>query len=1262
MKRMKKTLSVLLSTMLVMVSVCLPLSITASAWEARTNEVDLRLGLLNDTHITKTGSGEALNITALTTLKTLGMEKLAFVGDNVYYTTATDDPSTDREGYNKLWNGLTTAGWEKADVLAFAMGNHEFPQGSQNDATTSAKAIERFETEYGPRNQHVEYKDFHMITGGPETYSNNHSRAMEKYYMEEIDKALCEDSTNETEERITVYDNKTADDTSDDTLAVVYEGGTPNSTKPVFLFLHQPMGNTLSNGSNSLYSAEFKAFLAARPQVIFITAHMHRLGQHPEVICQDAGFTAFQSPMTAGGYQSQWGYTKESEINDSMCSQGSFLEVKDNVVYLYRIDYKNGTYIGEPFVVDIPAIVADRLTEETTDDYNHMPYTTAARNAVTSTAAFPEGATVTAATSGKAVSVTFPNTATMTSYDEVQQDNFIRGYKVEVKLGNSVVGTSEFQADFWKAPANRAASYSKSIGGLMAGTEYTANVYPRMPFGAYGTPISTTFATEAEELDDDSIRYEIEDHCPVTKLNVETEFASGEGLCISAQGGITSGSKVLERTDVTDAEGNQISTFTFDIPVEIPVDGQYGVEMVMGYMASGKYVSKVSMILDKDTSNIVLATNESKGDEYRSPYATYPWEEHIPLYHYTAADQTLTAGAHTVTVSVDLPTATDSEQPFLFAADYIEFIPRTAIIDLTATERIEAEDYISGIVLNEVNDKGTEDTSDDVYQTYSPDVFSSSRASGGKVARFDSSGTDTTSYITIEDYADMTIPIYVAEEGYYEMEYVICQLPDIAIYLDDASGTKLNTKYSRAYDKLKNESGTKYSYFSSTWAYAHIDTVEDVYLPAGNHNIIIRVFKRGVKDIAQYIDYIQFKPATDRLAANGALHYEAEDYYSKFIGNTNKLGNNALASGGKFVYRGSGSAFSFSFLFAVAEAGTYQVEIVAAAGGAMSATTVAIDNGEAKTLTSITNKGTIFTQSYYTLAKRVMSVELTAGLHELIFNVPARTSGGTAYAFDYIHISKAVDEVVTQNDATRIEFEKYTDMDKNTDARIKGVASGDAMVYNNYRTSGDPTIQAEVEIRDSGYYNIEYLVGNRSLYSAPNNVATVNIYLGDKLIGTNDGTHYENLYSQCVKDDAGTIVSGFWYGTSKMCRYIKDAVWLDAGVYTLDADVVSAKSHPAGHMMNYQMDYIEFRPVDAMVELGTNFVTAHINSKDAMNGKAILAVYNGKNLVRTVVEDITNGRYVNLTAVVSDATHAKAFVIDGYDNVKPLVVHQEYTK
>ncbi|MBQ7792794.1 MAG: hypothetical protein IJ367_04830 [Clostridia bacterium] len=42
--------------------------------------------------------------------------------------------------------------------------------------------------------------------------------------------------------------------------------------------------------------------------------------------------------------------------------------------------------------------------------------------------------------------------------------------------------------------------------------------------------------------------------------------------------------------------------------------------------------------------------------------------------------ENLTAGKHKVTVEINLPTATDMEQPFLFSMDYIDFVPRKAIL------------------------------------------------------------------------------------------------------------------------------------------------------------------------------------------------------------------------------------------------------------------------------------------------------------------------------------------------------------------------------------------------------------------------------------------------------------------------------------------------------------------------------------------------------------------------------------------------------
>ncbi len=1227
MKHMKKVVSVLLSTLLVMVSVCLPLTITASAWEARINDVDLRLGFLNDTHVNKNGSGEEKTIAALSTLKTLGMEKLAFVGDNVYYPAKSDDPSTDRGGYERLSAGLTTAGWSWDDVLVYAMGNHEFPQGNyEDDVIASSIAAWQEETGFETK-QHEIHNGFHFISVAPDNGGNVYASS-ESYMKAEIEAAIAADSTNDVD-------------------GVFADGVVPNSTKPVFLLLHGPMSKTIIDYSSNAVSADFVKYLSTRPQVINVTAHMHLLAQHPEVICQDAGFTVFQSSTTAGGYHSQWDCTEEGNITDSMCSQGSFMEIKDNVVSFYRLDYLNGSYIGEPFVVDIPNIVADRISEDTTDDYNHMPYRTEVRNAIISGVAFPEDAEVTVETQGSAARITFPNTAYVTSYDETQQDNFVRAYQVDVEAPNgAVVSSNLYQADFWKASANRAETYTKNVGGLSYGTTYTAKVYPVTPFKTLGEPILAEFTTEDIVSDDDAIRVEFEDYSPAEQVR-ETEYASANGIMIAAQ---TRG-WLNAMNEIARPEGD--SDYTFQAEVTAPFAGEYKVQYAVGYLKSVNSVSALEISIG-DTKIGDNSTSTRIGD--LSVDGTYPWS-HIPLTLFQGNNVTLAAGKNTIDVAVKVPTNT--KQPILFCMDYIEFTPVATVVDLSATERIEFEDFESAVApIVCTNGK-----------SYVPDVLNGAKSSGGKFLHFDSYAAEEGTTMQIP------VPIYVSETGVYNMEYIATSYQNVDIYLDNTDGTALDDSATRT--QLETEKQTdadgvaRYQIFSA--GYAGYSFKFSTILPQGAHTLIfvLRIRNKTNADIMQALDYVDIIPATDRLTKGNMLLYEAEDYTAKFKSSSATLVKDvAEASGGKAICRGSGTkAISASFPFFVAEAGTYVVEYVGHTG--LSTVSVTMD-GTALTTSAVT--GVLYKHNtHYEMKKYRAAVELTVGFHELVYNIALRSDNTLGYSVDYISVMPPIAGTVSSDDVMRMEFESLVGSlpsvthiaGEKTETFTPSAGNGEYCSGGKYlfidsENSEDTyyTFSVNYHVKDAGYYHLKCV--------DTQGVSTFDIFL-DSTDGTNIVTGTTITTPAKYHVNVGTAGTGEttsknWYryfsSSWAKVRMREGQIYLDEGIQTV---VFRVKNRGTNKDFAQYLDYFQLAPVESFT-VADGTATAKAVYDTAVTGKVILALYNDKELVSMNTVDASAKKVVTVSTPASVAfTSAKVFAWGDLTNIVPLTSDKEFT-
>ncbi len=1255
MRSMKKIMSLLLSLMLVATAFCVPM--TASAWEARTNEVDLRLGFLNDTHITKTGSGEALALQAMQTLKTLGAEKLAFVGDNVYYNSANDDPTTDIEGYNKLYNAVAAAGYAKEDIIAYAMGNHEFPQANI-DETVSNNSIQVFEEQSGfSLNHTATYQGFHFIAGGAKNYNGIVTAETEQYLKTEIDKALAEDSTNDVD-------------------GAFADGVIPDSVKPVFLLLHHPIGNTVS-GTNYKYSAEFRAFLDARPQVVNITAHMHLLAQHPETIWQDT-FTAFQSPMTAGGYQSQKGCVEEGNITDQMCSQGSFMEVKDNVVYLYRIDYNNGTYIGEPFVVDIPAIVADRLDDNPDNDKDSMLYTAEKRAQVTTTAEFPADAELVASVKQNNAVVTFPNTAYIVGADEIQQDNFLRAYKVEaVDNAGNVYSSACYQADFWKTPENRAESYTKNITGLSYGTEYTINVYPMTPFGSFGTPLSATIETEGLAEDPNRIRYEVEDYCNIPKLVTSSPNVSNDKFVISAQikpySCLTLADMTVVTPPVIDEETGDTITeetttitnpYVIEFPINLPVDDTYKIEYVVNqHGKAGDFVSNVVIKIDGEE----IGTNDNSYDIDLSLGNTFPWKDNMPLAHYTAKSQILTAGEHIVTIEAYRPTqdvvqedGTVVPQPFLFCADYVQFTPTKLMLKAGSFDRAEFEDYILDFPYT-LNDGST----------YMPKVSNGELASGGKFAEL-----DTDDNMADGDY-EMRIPVTVENAGAYDMEYVaLPTVSQIDVYLDSTDGEVLNGNMVKTVLDEKNADG-KYPVFSSTWAQA-VKFTKTVELPEGNHELIFVIHPReGANDIAQFLDYIQFTSLTKEISAKSRTLLEMEDYANMFYMDdaekTAKVPDvkfSANASGASYIHFDTSHFENHPPICAdipvvVKADGKYEFEYIASnVGSKIYFYLDGLQINETyveeilETEKNAEGKYDYFGDEHHAARIFQFSSEMTAGEHTLTLALQPRPEQGVldvAGCVDYVEITPEGLRKIAADTATKIEFE---DISTGGISNVS-VASAGKITYEGFATKR-PTIQTNVVVEESGYYDISYIIDERSVTVDEEaninrtSLSLITITLGDLVIGDNDSADYAKILPQ---------YKVFPY--APMALYEKKSVWLEAGEYLLNAQVDVTPDN--GGRYKYLLDCITFAPAGYVEEVPEDSIvieegvaTATVSYDTYVAGTVVLAFYDAGQLVSMGTAPATGTKTVTVSAPVTGyPTNAKVFVWESFDGGKPVVAEKE---
>ena len=111
------------------------------------------------------------------------------------------------------------------------------------------------------------------------------------------------------------------------------------------------------------------------------------------------------------------------------------------------------------------------------------------------------------------------------------------------------------------------------------------------------------------------------------------------------------------------------------------------------------------------------------------------------------------------------------------------------------------------------------------------------------------------------------------------MTFVDCyNISSTDLFLDSLDGIQLNKDMPFIKDTQTDENGN-YSYFIPGWARMETGT-KKVYLPKGDHELIVRIKNRGGKfnDFAAYLDYVEFKPLTKLLEKDKEFLIEFEKH------------------------------------------------------------------------------------------------------------------------------------------------------------------------------------------------------------------------------------------------------------------------------------------------------------------------------------------------------------------------------------------------
>ena len=494
--KLRKPLAAFMALALVLT--LLPAAVSA-AWSLppqAVNSPDLRMGLLSDCHIR--GTDNSVFTRALTPFKQMGsIDAIGIVGDLVYTSSGVETLAQREALYDNALNGWNSIFPSNAPEMVYTMGNHEFTLNS-SDATQAATAKQAFQNKIGDYDTVRTINGFTFITAAPKNYLGALSSDTENFVMTNAQAAIAE-----------------------------------NPNKPVFLMIHHPPKDifygTMYNNVPAFYSQTFYSFLHSTPQIVFICGHSHPPIQDPKCIYQyQGGYTCLDMPMSGLTVFRYTGYEQDELWSDRVTwdyVSGTYLmEVKDNVVYVHKLDVLNNCYVGEPYVIDIPKMVAG------TGGYNY----TDARYNIATPPTYPENAEITLSEpeSGK-LRVLFENTATKPEESALgMADNFVMGYQVTLRNAstNAVVSTKKIYGDFFKAqPSVKQTSFSD----LTAGTRYRVSVAPVSAFDKVGNEVSKEILIGADTITGytfrgSSVTYDGESHM----INVTPGADATEGVSI----------------------------------------------------------------------------------------------------------------------------------------------------------------------------------------------------------------------------------------------------------------------------------------------------------------------------------------------------------------------------------------------------------------------------------------------------------------------------------------------------------------------------------------------------------------------------------------------------------------------------------------------------------------------------------------------------------------------------------------------------------
>ena len=401
-------------------------SIRAKAIE----QPNLQMAVMSDIHVISKNPNNHFK-QALTSLQGVApdYDAIAIVGD------MTDSGS---EADYQLFNHLLETYKNPSAEQLLSIGNHEYFESylDRNSTVTDEMLQSRFMNYNSDSPTRIYYdkwiKGYHFISLGGELsprtllpYSSSNPGTHDWAYISDQQYEWLEQ-----------------------TLAI-----NATNNKPIFVFLHQPITNTVYGSINwnaGFDSERLLAILKKYPQAILFSGHSHYLINHPKSIYQD-GFTMVNTSSV------EYTWYEGGRVPDF--SQGFLVNVYNNRVELKGLEFSNDTLIR---TATIP-----------------IPYKEAAKD--TTTPSFTGNSNLAVSDLG--------TTSCTLSWNQGQDDTVVDRYII--KEGGEVVRT--VYSSFWKPDEK----VSVTLNNLAPDSTHMYEVYAMDAYDNLSdTPIKITFTTK----------------------------------------------------------------------------------------------------------------------------------------------------------------------------------------------------------------------------------------------------------------------------------------------------------------------------------------------------------------------------------------------------------------------------------------------------------------------------------------------------------------------------------------------------------------------------------------------------------------------------------------------------------------------------------------------------------------------------------------------------------------------------------------------